>query len=140
MKITSIHFIPDDEVVLTYIRASGPGGQNVNKVSTTCQLRFDIRNSHTLPLEVKERLLRLAGTRVTHEGVIVIEAKRYRTQEQNRQDAEARLVSLIQKALTRPKRRRPTQPSVAAKIKRIETKKRRGTIKRLRQSPVNRNE
>jgi ribosome-associated protein len=140
MKITSTLSIPDNEVVLTFIRASGPGGQNVNKVSTTCQLRFDIRNSPVLPLEVKERLLRLAGTRLTQEGVIIIEAKRYRTQEQNRHDAEARLVFLIQKAMTRPKKRRPTRPSMAAKAERIETKKRRGTIKRLRQSQSNGNE
>jgi ribosome-associated protein len=132
MKVTSTLCILDDELNFSYIRASGPGGQNINKVSTTCQLRFDIRNSLSLPVEVKDRLLRLAGSRLTKDGILVIEAKRYREQVQNRHDAEARLVALVQKALAKPKKRWPTRPSMAVKARRIETKKRRGTIKRLR--------
>jgi ribosome-associated protein len=140
LQITPTLTIPDDELIFTFVRASGPGGQNVNKVATAAQLRFDVRNSPSLPAEVKERLARLAGVRMTLDGVLVIEARRYRTQEQNRLDARQRLVTLIQKALVRPKKRRPTRPSATAKAKRVDTKKRRGTIKRLRRVPSNHDE
>ncbi len=135
MEITSALSIPDDELVFTFVRGSGPGGQNVNKVASVAQLRFDVRSSPSLQVEVKERLVKLAGSRMTQDGVLVIEARRFRTQEQNRHDAEARLVALILKALSKPKQRRLTRPGAAAKAKRIDTKKHRATIKHLRQIP-----
>lgn len=135
MKITHNLSILDDELFFTYVRASGPGGQNVNKVATAAQLRFNVRNSPSLPAEVKERLAKLAGTRMTQDGVLVIEAKRHRMQEQNRHDAQERLVTLIQKALESPVKRRPTRPNAAANAKRIDKKKHRAAIKRLRQVP-----
>jgi ribosome-associated protein len=140
LQITPSISIPDNELIFTFVRSSGPGGQNVNKVATAAQLRFDVRNSPSLPADVRERLIKLAGYRMTQDGILVVEAKRYRTQEQNRSDAEQRLVTLIQKALVRPKRRRPTRPSATAKAKRVDTKKRRGTIKRLRRVPSNHDE
>ncbi|MDO9129011.1 MAG: alternative ribosome rescue aminoacyl-tRNA hydrolase ArfB [Anaerolineales bacterium] len=124
--------INESEITFAFIRASGPGGQNVNKVATAAQLRFDVRNSPSLPEEVKERLVKLAGKRITQEGILVIEAKRYRTQEQNREDALQRFSALIQKALEKPKSRRATRPSAAARARRIESKKRRAEIKRTR--------
>ncbi len=133
LQVTPALAIPDEELSFTFIRASGPGGQNVNKVATAVQLRFDVKNSPSLPDEVKARMFHLTGKRTTSDGVLVIEAKRYRTQEQNRLDAEQRLAALIQKALVRPKKRRPTKPSAASQAKRIEKKKMRGDIKRQRQ-------
>lgn len=124
--------IDESELHFEFIRASGPGGQNVNKVATSVQLRFDVRNSPSLEAEVKERLIRLAGGRMTEEGVLVIEAKRYRTQEQNRYDAVQRLAALIQKAQEKPKARKATRPSVTAKAARLGAKKKRGEIKRTR--------
>jgi ribosome-associated protein len=106
-------------------------------VATAALLRFDVRNSPSLPAEVKERLVKLAGTRMTQEGVLVIEAKRHRMQEQNRHDAQERLVTLIQKALESPRKRRLTRPNAAANAKRIDKKKHRAAIKQLRQSPSN---
>ena len=135
LQITPSISIPDNELIFTFVRSSGPGGQNVNKVATATQLRFDVRSSPSLPAEVKERLIKLAGYRMTQDGILVVEAKRYRTQEQNRSDAELRLVTLIQKALVRPKTRRLTKPSASSQTRRIESKKRRGTIKRIRQTP-----
>lgn len=126
--------IPADELVCTFVRASGPGGQNINKVATAAQLRFDVRNSPSLSEEVKDRLVKLAGSKMTQGGVLIIEAKRCRTQEQNRSNAEQRLAGLIQKALVRPKGRRPTKPSAASQARRVESKKRKGKTKRLRQS------
>ena len=131
-EITPTLSLDDSEVTLDFIRASGPGGQNVNKVATAVQLRFDLRNSPSLPADVKERLVKLAGSRMTDEGILLIEAKRYRTQEQNRADAMLRLTTLIQKALEAPKKRRATRPTLASKIERIQSKKRRGEIKRGR--------
>ncbi len=134
LQITPTLSIPDDELTCTFVRASGPGGQNVNKVATAVQLRFDVRNSPSLTEEVKARLVKLAGNKMTQDGMLVIEAKRYRAQEQNRSDAEQRLTALIQKALFKPKRRRPTRPTMASQIRRVDSKKRRGAVKRIRQS------
>ena len=114
------------------MRASGPGGQNVNKVATAAQLRFDARNSPSLPEDVRQRLLRLAGSRATDEGVIVIEARQFRTQEQNRQDAIDRLVSLIRQAAHRPRPRQPTRPTSESRRRRLEEKRQRGEIKKMR--------
>jgi ribosome-associated protein len=134
VQITPNLSIPDDELTCTFVRASGPGGQNVNKVATAVQLRFDVCNSPSLTEKVKARLVRLAGSKMTHGGVLIIEAKRYRAQERNRSDAELRLVALIQKALVNPKRRRATKPTAESQARRVESKKRKGKIKRLRQS------
>ncbi len=133
MEITPTLSIPDNELTITFVRASGPGGQNVNKVATAVQLRFNVRNSPSLAEDVKARLVKLAGNRMTQDGVLVIEAKRYRSQEQNRSDAELRLTVLIQKALIMPKRRRPTRPTAASRVRRVQAKKIRAEIKRQRQ-------
>jgi ribosome-associated protein len=134
LQITPTIAIDDRDLVVEFVRSSGPGGQNVNKVATAAQLRFDLRGSASLPADVKDRLARLAGHRMTQEGVLVIEAKRFRTQEQNRMDAEARLAALVKKALLRPKRRLPTRPSAASRQARLQSKQRRGAIKKTRQS------
>lgn len=125
--------IRENELRFDYIRASGPGGQNVNKVATAVQLRFDVRAS-SLNEEVKSRLIRLAGKRVTEEEILLIEARQFRTQEQNREDAIRRLVALVKKALIKPKPRKKTKPTKAAKEKRLQSKKRRGEVKKSRQS------
>lgn len=130
--ITESIQIDDQEIVLNYIRSSGPGGQNVNKTATSVQLRFNILESQSLPGDVKNRLQKLGGRRVTDEGVLVIEASRYRTQELNRQDALERLTRLVRKAAEKPKSRVATRPSAEEKRKRLNTKKARGEIKRLR--------
>jgi ribosome-associated protein len=126
--------IDEREVEERFIRASGPGGQNVNKVATAVQLRFDVRHSPSLPAEVRARLERLAGRRLTREGVLVISAQRHRTQEANRQDALDRLIELIRRAAVRPIPRRPTKPTKASRERRLETKKRRSAVKGLRQA------
>jgi ribosome-associated protein len=126
--------IPDSELSFSFIRSSGPGGQNVNKVATAAQLRYDVRNATSLPAEVKQRLAKLAGTNMTLDGMLVIEAKRYRTQEQNRADALLRLAALLEKATKRPRVRHATRPSLAAQKKRVETKKKHSAVKKLRQS------
>jgi len=136
MEITPSLAIADDEITITFVRASGPGGQNVNKVSTAAQLRWDPLNSPSLPEDVKQRLIKLVGSRITGDGVLLIEAHRYRTQEQNRADALARLQALVEKALLRPKARRVTRPSAAVRARRLKTKKYRGEIKRLRGKPA----
>lgn len=132
IEITPAVAIREDEIEIEFVQASGPGGQNVNKVATSAQLRFDVRNSPSLPEDVRARLSRLAGKRLTAEGILIIEAKRYRSQEQNRQDAIQRLVELIRKAAEKPKVRRRTKPSQASIQKRLEEKRRRGEIKRQR--------
>jgi len=132
IPITPHLSIDESELSESFIRGSGPGGQNVNKVATAVQLRFDVRGSPTLPDEVKARLERLAGRRLTTEGFLVLTAQRHRTQERNRADALARLVALIRQATERPKRRRATKPSPASKKRRLDTKSRRAKVKRLR--------
>ena len=134
LEITDKIAIDERELTERFIRASGPGGQNVNKVSTAVELRFDVRRSPSLPEAVRERLERLAGSRLTDDGVLVIRAERFRTQELNREDARARLVELVVKALHVPKRRVPTKPSRAAKARRVDSKVKRGNVKKLRQS------
>jgi ribosome-associated protein len=123
--------IPEDEIEFSAIRASGPGGQNVNKVSSAIHLRFDIGAS-SLPAECKRRLAALKDRRISKDGIIVIKAQRYRNQEKNRQDALDRLVALVHKAMERKPRRIPTRPGVAAKKRRLEAKSRRGQVKAMR--------
>ena len=131
IEITPSLSIDERELTFEYIRASGPGGQNVNKVATAVQLRFDVRAS-SLPQDVKARLASLAGKRVTGEGILVIEAKQFRTQEKNREDAILRLVELIRKASVKPKKRTKTKPTAASKEKRLQSKKVRSRVKRSR--------
>jgi ribosome-associated protein len=127
--------IDEGELGFTFIRATGPGGQKVNKSSSAVQLRFDVRRSPSLPEEVRLRLERLAGRRLSEDGVLVIEAKRFRSQDRNRQDAVQRLCSLIRQAARKPSRRRPTRPSGAARQRRLREKKRRSDLKKQRGRP-----
>ncbi|HBA92165.1 MAG: peptide chain release factor I [Chloroflexi bacterium GWB2_54_36] len=132
IELTPTLSLDEKELVFDFIRASGPGGQNVNKVSTAVQLRFDVANSPSLPADVKERLIKLAGNRMTEDGILIIEAKRFRSQEKNRIDAVQRLVTLIQKAAEPAKKRKPTRPSVTARAARVGAKRQRGVLKRTR--------
>ena len=129
IQVTSTISINEREIGETFIRSSGPGGQNVNKVSTAVQLRFDARHSPSLPTGVRRRLQALAGSRLTQDGVIVITAQRFRTQEANRKDALGRLIELIREAATPPVPRKPTKPTYASRRRRLEAKSRRATLK-----------
>ena len=136
IRITDHIAIGEEELSESFIRASGPGGQNVNKLSTAVQLRFDVRHSPSLTHEVRARLERLSGKRLTRDGVLVITAQRHRTQERNRADALERLVELIQAAAVRPIRRVATKPTLGSKVRRLEGKKRRSGIKAMRGGPA----
>jgi ribosome-associated protein len=131
IRITDTIAIEERELDERFVRASGPGGQNVNKVSTAVELRFDVRAS-SLPYEMKARLVTLAGSRMTGDGVLLIDSREHRTQGQNREAARARLVALLQHAAKRPKTRRPTKPKRAAKEKRLDSKRQRSEVKSLR--------
>ena len=133
LQITPTFSIDESELQLAFVRASGPGGQNVNKVATAVQLRFDVSHS-SLPEDVKERLQHLAGNKITGEGELLIEAKKFRTQDQNREDAIRRFVELLQRAFKKPKVRTKTKPTAASKEKRLKQKKQRSDIKKMRQS------
>lgn len=133
IEITPRIAISEDELEFAFVRASGPGGQNVNKVSSAVQLRFSVTGSPSLPGGVKTRLAQLAGRRLTQDGVIVIQAQRFRTQERNREDAIARLVELIQAATVVAPPRRPTRPTRGSQERRLAAKGRRGEVKNLRQ-------
>jgi ribosome-associated protein len=132
IHVTDSILVDEKEIQEDFILASGPGGQNVNKVATAVQLRFDVRNSPSLSHDVRERLIRLGGKRITGEGILIIKAARFRTQERNRQDALDRLVRLIQKAAETPKTRRKTKPTLLSRKRRVEEKHRRSDIKRTR--------
>lgn len=135
LRITPDIVLPDRDLSESFVRASGPGGQNVNKVSTAVELRFNLAESE-LSSEVKSRLAALAGSRVTDDGELVIEAREHRTQARNREAARERLVELITQALVRPRRRRKTKPTKAARQERIDTKQRRGRVKARRSSKI----
>ena len=130
--ITDTLVIPLREIHFSFIRASGPGGQHVNRSATAVQLRFDVRNSPSLPAEIKNRLCLLAGSRLSKDGVLTIEAQEFRSQKRNRDEALQRLARLIRLAAMKPKTRRPTRPTFAAKKRRLETKKRRSLTKQTR--------
>jgi ribosome-associated protein len=133
IRVTHTISIDHDELDEQFVRASGPGGQNVNKLSSAVQLRFDVRRSPNLPGDVRARLERLAGRRLTREGVLIISAQRHRTQERNRQDARERLIELIRRAAIAPIPRRATRPTAGSRERRLQSKKHRSSIKGLRQ-------
>jgi len=136
IRITPDISIREAELKLDFIRASGPGGQNVNKVATAVQLRFDVFRSPSLPEDVRRRLVRIAGKRVSKEGVLLIDARRFRTQERNRQDAVERLVQWIRRATEKPKMRIKTRPTLSSRERRLEGKRQRSETKRLRQPVI----
>jgi ribosome-associated protein len=137
IEITPTIALDPHEITETFIRSPGPGGQRVDKVATAVQLRFDLRHSPALPEDLRNRAERLAGRRLTKDGVLVITAARFRSQERNREDALARLVALLRKAAARPAPRKATRPSKAAKARRLDDKTRRGAVKRLRRTRPN---
>ena len=137
IRVTPDIVIHEKELTFDFVRSSGPGGQNVNKVSTTVQLRFDVEASDGIPVEVKNRLKTLAGKRMTDDGILIIKAGRFRKQEQNRQDAIDRLVRLLRAAAVKPKQRIKTLPTKAAKERKLAGKKHRGNLKRLRKKVTN---
>ena len=134
MRVTDSITIDESELTEDFVRSSGPGGQNVNKLATAVQLRFDARRSRSLPDDVAVRLMRLAGSRLTKDGVVVITAQSHRTQEANRRDARDRLIAMIREASVAPVKRRPTKPTRASREQRLESKKRRSSIKGMRRS------
>jgi ribosome-associated protein len=134
IRVTDHISIDEREIEESFVRSSGPGGQNVNKLATAVQLRFDVRGSPSLPAEVRARLERLAGTRMTRDGVLIIIAQRHRTQARNREDALERLVELVSRAAVAPRLRRPTRPTAAARKRRVQAKKHRAGVKRLRRA------
>jgi ribosome-associated protein len=136
IPVTASISLDPREIEESFVRASGPGGQNVNKVSSAVQLRFDVRNSPSLPEDVRERLVRLAGSRMTQDGILIIQAQDFRDQPRNREDAVARLVALIRAAAVRPKTRRATRPSKGAKERRLAAKSQRAGVKSMRRRPV----
>jgi ribosome-associated protein len=135
IRVTKHIDLDESEIEYHFVRASGPGGQHVNKAATAVQLRFDAANSPSLPDDVRQRLIRLAGRQVTEEGVLIIDARRYRSQERNRRDATDRLLQLIRSAASRPKARRRTKPTRAARERRLQEKRRHSETKRTRRSP-----
>jgi len=140
IRITRTVAIDESEIQEYFVRSSGPGGQNVNKVATAVQLRFDVAHSPSLPEEVRIRLISLAGNQITEEGILIIDARRFRTQGRNREDATDRLVELIRNAAQRPKIRRKTRPTLASKMRRLDSKRHNAEGKRLRGAVHPRNE
>ncbi|MEQ9617692.1 MAG: alternative ribosome rescue aminoacyl-tRNA hydrolase ArfB [Deltaproteobacteria bacterium] len=134
IRITPRISLDESEIRMDFVRSSGPGGQNVNKLATAAQLRFDIKNSPNLPDDVRERLIQIAGNKVTRSGVLIIEASRFRTQETNRNDAVNRLTELIRRAAKKPALRRKTRPTLKSQRQRLETKRQKGKVKELRKS------
>ena len=135
IRVTDTVAIDESEIEESFVRSSGPGGQNVNKVSSAVQLRFDVRNSPSLPADVRRRLERLAGKRLTKDGVLVLIAQTHRQQERNRAEALDRLVELIRAATVKPKPRTKTRPTLASKKRRLESKSKRSKVKRARARP-----
>jgi ribosome-associated protein len=135
IRVTASIVLDESELIERFVRASGPGGQNVNKVSSAVELRFDVARSPALSEPVRQRLAKLAGRRLTQDGVLVLSADRFRTQERNREDARERLFALLREAAVPPKPRRKTRPTLASKKRRVEGKVKRGGVKQMRQKP-----